>query len=174
MKETETIAFGGGCFWCTEAVFELFNGVVKTTAGYAGGTMKDPTYEDVCTGDTGHAEVLQIEYDPKIINLEKLLDVFFTMHDPTSLNRQGADSGTQYRSIILYSSDGQRAAIDKFIDQVKGTFKRPIVTEVKKLDKFYPAEDYHQKYYEKNPGAGYCSVVISPKVKKIKEKYGLS
>ena len=131
-NETEIIVLGGGCFWCTEAVFEFFSGVVKTMPGYAGGSIKNPTYDQVCEGDTGHAEVLQIEYDPKLVSLDKLLDVFFTMHDPTSLNRQGADFGTQYRSIILYTSDSQKKAIDQFIGSAKKDFGKPIVTEVKK------------------------------------------
>jgi peptide-methionine (S)-S-oxide reductase len=172
-SDTETIALGGGCFWCTEAVFSMFVGVLATTPGYAGGNTKNPTYEEVCTGDTGHAEVLEIEYDPSKIELEKLLDVFFSMHDPTTPNRQGADIGTQYRSIILYVSDEQKARVEKFMQQIKASFGRPVVTEVKRLGKFYPAEGYHQKYYEKNPAAGYCSAVIAPKIKKIKEKYGL-
>lgn len=170
----DTIIFGGGCFWCTEAVFRLFDGVVDTCPGYAGGKTKDPSYEQVCMGDTGHAEVLKVEYNPKKIPLDKLLDVFFTMHDPTQLNRQGADVGTQYRSIILYTSDKQKEAAQKFIRKIKKDFGNPIVTEVKKLDKFYQAEEYHKKYFENNPGKGYCSVVIGPKIQKVKEKYGLA
>ena len=172
-NETEIVVFGGGCFWCTEAVFGLFDGVVETMPGYAGGKVKDPTYDQVCEGDTGHAEVLQIEYDPKLVSFDKLLDVFFTMHDPTSLNRQGADFGAQYRSIILYTSDSQKKAVDEFMANVEKDFDRPIVTEVKKLDKFYPAEDYHRKYYDNNPGQPYCSAVIRPKIAKVKKKYGL-
>ncbi len=172
-NDAKTIAFGGGCFWCTEAVFSLFKGVKKATPGYAGGDTKDPTYEDVCTGNTGHAEVLKIEYDPNKIDLKKLLDVFFSMHDPTSLNKQGADVGTQYRSIILYGSDEQKQEIDSFIKGAAGAFSKRIVTEVRKLDDFYPAEDYHQRYFKKNPNAGYCAFIIAPKVRKIKEKYGL-
>jgi peptide-methionine (S)-S-oxide reductase len=173
MMAKETIVFGGGCFWCTEAVFELFDGISKTMPGYAGGTTKNPNYEQVCSGNSGHAEVLQIEYDPKVIELEKLLDVFFTMHDPTSLNRQGADFGTQYRSIVLYTSAEQKAVIEKFIKERQKDFDKPIVTEVKKLDVFYPAEGYHQKYYDKNRSQPYCSVVIGPKIAKVKKKYGL-
>ena len=170
----ETIVFGGGCFWCTEAVFRLFEGVIKTMPGYAGGTTENPTYDQVCDGYTGHAEVLKIEYDPKLIKLDKLLDIFFTMHDPTTLNRQGADSGTQYRSIILYGNDRQKEAAEKFIRSIQKEFRDPIVTELKRLDKFYPAEGYHQRYYDKNPGNGYCSVVIGPKIAKVKKKYGLT
>lgn len=169
----ERIVFGGGCFWCTEAVFDLFDGVIKTVSGYAGGETKNPTYEEVCNGDTGHAEVLEIGYDPKTINLEKLLDIFFTMHDPTSLNKQGADSGTAYRSIILFTSPEQKRIIEKFIKQIQKNYDKPIVTEVKKLEKFYPAENYHQKYYKNNPRQPYCSVIIGTKIAKVKKKYGL-
>ncbi len=171
---SESIVFGGGCFWCTEAVFRLFDGVTATMPGYAGGDTPDPTYGQVCDGYTGHAEVLKIDYDPKLIALDKLLDVFFTMHDPTTLNRQGADSGTQYRSIILYTNDRQKEAAQLFIKKIQQNYKDPIVTEVKRLGKFYEAEDYHQRYYEKNPGQGYCSVVIGPKIAKVKKKYGLA
>ena len=170
-SKTETIVFGGGCFWCTEAVFEMLRGVVKTEPGYAGSTTKNPTYEQVCNGDTGHAEVLEVVYEPAIIPLDTLLDVFFEMHDPTTLNRQGADFGTQYRSVIFYSSEGQKATVAAFIKKIQKDFDKPIVTEVKKLDKFYPAESYHEKYYDKNPNAGYCSFVISPKVQKIKKEF---
>lgn len=172
--KNEVMAFGGGCFWCTEAVFLLFKGISKVTSGYAGGEMPDPTYWDVCKGTTGHAEVLKIEYDSEKISLDKLLDVFFTMHDPTSLNRQGADSGSQYRSIILYTTEQQRKAAEEFIKQQQKNFDKPIVTELKRLDEFYPAEDYHQNYYEKNPLQPYCFIVIGPKIAKVKKKYGLS
>jgi methionine-S-sulfoxide reductase len=173
-SNTETIVFGGGCFWCTEAVFRLFDGVIDTMPGYAGGTTPNPTYDQVCDGYTGHAEVLKIDYDPKLIGIDKLLYVFFTMHDPTTLNRQGADVGTQYRSIILYGNDRQKEAAEKFIRSIQKEFRSPIVTELKRLDKFYPAEDYHRRYYDKNPGQGYCSVVIGPKIAKVKKKYGLA
>lgn len=170
---TDTIIFGGGCFWCTEAVFDMFDGVVKTMPGYAGGSAPNPTYEQVCTGQTGHAEVLRIEYDPKKISLEKLLRVFFEMHDPTTLNRQGADYGTQYRSIILYSSETQKETAAGFIKKIQKNFDKPIVTELKKLEKFYPAEDYHQKYFGNNPNQPYCTIVIGPKIQKIKKEFGL-
>ncbi len=173
-NKSESIVFGGGCFWCTEAVFSMFKGVLKTTPGYAGGTVKNPTYEMVCEGDTGHAEVLKIDYDPKIIQLKTLLDIFFNMHDPTLLNRQGGDVGTQYRSIILYNSEEQKETAEKFIKNLQSSFENPIVTELKKLEEFYPAEDYHQRYYEKHPYQPYCAVVIGPKIHKIKKKYGLS
>jgi peptide-methionine (S)-S-oxide reductase len=171
--KTETIVFGGGCFWCTEAVFTMFDGVIKAAPGYAGGHTKNPTYEQVCEGDTGHAEVLQIEYDPEKAPLEKLLDIFFKMHDPTSLDKQGADFGTQYRSIILYNTDEQKDRIDKFIDGIRKNFDKPVVTEVVRLEKFYPAEDYHKKYYSKNPLQPYCLFVVRPKVEKIKKEFNL-
>jgi peptide-methionine (S)-S-oxide reductase len=174
MKEgSEIIVFGGGCFWCTEAVFSMFKGVVSTMPGYAGGNFKNPTYEDVCSGNTGHAEVLQVEYNPKIASLEKLLDIFFKMHDPTSLNKQGADFGSQYRSIILYTSDAQKETIDKFVKKIQKDFNQPIVTEIKRLDVFYPAEDYHKDYFGKNPMQPYCMFVIRPKVSKIKKEFDL-
>ena len=169
----ETIIFGGGCFWCTEAVFAMIKGVVSTTPGYAGGTTANPTYEQVCEGTTGHAEVLKIEYDSDAVSLEKLLDVFITMHDPTSLNRQGADFGTQYRSIVLYSTEEQKKAVEAFMKRKQKSFDRPIVTEVKKLDKFYVAEDYHKRYYDKNPNLPYCAFVIRPKMEKVKERFKL-
>jgi len=170
-SDSETIVFGGGCFWCTEAVFSMLKGVIKTTPGYAGGDTKNPTYGQVCEGDTGHAEVLQIEYDPKIVGLEKLLEVFFSMHDPTSLNKQGSDTGSQYRSVILYSTEAQKREIDAFISRARGGYKKPIVTEVKMLDRFYPAENYHKDYYGKNPIQPYCMFVVRPKVEKTKEHF---
>ncbi len=171
--KTEVIVLGGGCFWCTEATFEIMKGIVKTTVGYAGGRTNNPSWEQVCTGETGHAEVAMIEYDPKVISLEKLLEVFFSMHDPTSLNKQGADVGTEYRSIILYISEKQRESVEKYIKKIQEDYSKPIVTEVKKLDRFYNAEEYHQKYFNKNPYQGYCSFVIKPKVDKIKKKYNI-
>jgi peptide-methionine (S)-S-oxide reductase len=172
-SETQAIVFGGGCFWCTEAVFSMIEGVVKTMPGYAGGTTKNPTYEEVCSGDTGHVEVLQVEYDPKIVALDKLLDVFFTMHDPTTIDRQGADVGSQYRSIILYTSDEQKRGAENFIKGIQKNFGKPIVTEVKKLDKFYPAESYHKDYYDKNKINPYCMFVVKPKIDKVKKRFGL-
>jgi peptide-methionine (S)-S-oxide reductase len=165
--KTELATLGGGCFWCTEAVYEKIDGVVSVTSGYAGGNKKDPSYEDVLTGKTGHAEVIQIEYDPDKIGYGEILELFWKAHDPTTLNRQGADVGTQYRSIILYHNDLQKDAAEKSIKKASSLFDRPIVTEIKPLDKFYPAENYHQDYYEKNPNAGYCRIVISPKLKKL-------
>jgi peptide-methionine (S)-S-oxide reductase len=162
------IVLGGGCFWCTEAVFSMIAGVVKVTSGYAGGPEENPTYEEVCTGETGHAEVVEIEYDPGKVKLEKILEIFFETHDPTSLDRQGNDTGTQYRSIILYTTEEQREGIEEFIRKIQGRYNGRIVTEVKKLQSFYPAEPYHQRYFEKNPDKAYCMVVISPKVEKVK------
>lgn len=169
----EKIVLGGGCFWCTQAVFDLFDGVLKTTVGYADGITKNPNYTQICEGDTNHAEVLEIEFDPKKISLEKILDVFFTMHDPTSLNKQGADEGTQYRSTILYLDEKHKKSIEEFIKKVQVDHSDPIVTQVKKLDVFYPAEEYHQKYYVQNKSQPYCSVVIGTKIAKVKKKYGL-
>ncbi|MHB8894282.1 MAG: peptide-methionine (S)-S-oxide reductase MsrA [Candidatus Geothermincolia bacterium] len=165
-SRNETIVLGGGCFWCTEACFALMDGVIATTPGYAGGTTDNPTYEQVCRGKTGHAEVVSVEFDPARVTLDEILEISFASHDPTSLNRQGADVGTQYRSIILYSSQEQKASVNDFIVELQKEYARPIVTQVEALEKFYPAEEYHQNYYARNPGQGYCQVVISPKVKK--------
>jgi methionine-S-sulfoxide reductase len=173
-SKTDVIVFGGGCFWCTEAVFNMFEGVVKTTPGYAGGTTKNPTYEQVCSGNTGHAEVLKVEYDPDKAPLKKLLEIFFSMHDPTSINQQGADYGSQYRSIILYTESDQESVIEDYIKSIKGDYKKPIVTEVKKLEVFYPSEDYHKDYYKNNPLQPYCMLVIRPKIEKVKKEFGLS
>ena len=172
--KNETIVFGGGCFWCTEAVFKMIKGVVDTTPGYAGGTTANPTYEQVCTGSTGHAEVLKSDYNPERVTLERLLDVFMTMHDPTSLNRQGADTGTQYRSMVLYNTDEQKKTVEAFLKRAQKNFDKPIVTEVRKLDRFYVAEDYHKRYYDKNPNLPYCIMVIRPKVEKVREKFSSS
>lgn len=165
----KTAVFGGGCFWCIEAVFERIKGVVSVTSGYAGGETENPNYTDVCSGTTGHAEVVKIEYDPSIIGYEELLEVFWKAHDPTTLNRQGADVGTQYRSIILSADREQREIAEKSKKELEkaGIFKDPVITEIKELEKFYPAEDYHQDYYQNNSSAGYCRVVISPKLKKL-------
>jgi methionine-S-sulfoxide reductase len=167
----ETIVFGGGCFWCTEAIFEMIKGVKKTTPGYVGGDKKDPTYGEVCTGRTGHAEVLEIEYDPSIIRFEVLLEIFITMNDPTTPNGQGADMGSQYRSIILYTTDKQKKEAEQYIKNARNEFDRPIVTEIKELDKFYPAEEYHKKYYDKNPLQPYCLFVARPKIDRVKKKF---
>ena len=174
MKERREIAvFGGGCFWCTEAVFKMLQGVISVNPGYAGGTTKNPTYEDICNGGTGHAEVIKIEYNPEVISLETLLTVFFATHDPTTKNRQGNDVGEQYRSIILCDKADQIELAKKFIADLNSSNKKgaPIVTEVKPLDTFYPAEDYHKNYYENNKNQSYCQVVINPKLKKVQEHF---
>lgn len=168
----ETIVLGGGCFWCTEAVLNTIVGVLRTTPGYAGGVTEDPTYRQVCYGGTGHAEVVEVEYDHEVVSLEDLLEVFFATHDPTSLNRQGADVGTQYRSVILYNSQEQRAQAERFIASIAADYDKPIVTEVKELDRFYPAEEYHQRYFERNPREPYCRAIISPKLEKLRKKTG--
>lgn len=166
----EKAVFGGGCFWCTEAAFKLIPGVVRVMPGYAGGDTKDPTYEEVMTGETGHAEVVEVSFDPKVVTFRKLLDVFFTVHNPTTLNKQGNDIGTQYRSIILYANDKQKKEAEDFIlkMEVQGSYPDPIVTEIKRLEKFYPAEEYHHDYFEKHPQRGYCQLVIAPKLEKLR------
>ena len=166
----ERIVFAGGCFWCTEAIFRELKGVHSVKPGYAGGKTENPTYEEVCTGKTGHAEVVAIEYDSAVISIKDLLTVFFATHDPTTLNRQGADVGTQYRSAIFYENDGQRAEAERLIKELN-TDGAPVVTELKPLSNFYPAEDYHRDYYRKNSNAPYCQVVINPKLKKLKERF---
>ncbi len=167
--KTELATFGGGCFWCTEAVFQSLNGVKKVTSGYAGGTTENPTYEQVCSGNTGHAEVIQIEFDPATISFDQLLEVFWEAHDPTTLNRQGHDTGTQYRSIILYNNEAQKAAAEKSKNAVSGHFKSPIVTEIVPLKKFYSSEAYHHDYYRRNMTKPYCDVVITPKLQKLRK-----
>lgn len=166
----EQIVLGGGCFWCTEAVFDLVEGVISAAPGYAGGWANDPGYDEVCRGNTGHAEVVSVEYDPELVSLEKLLDIFFASHDPTTLNRQGTDTGTQYRSIILHASEEQKTKVVAYLEKLKGDYNKPVVTEVGALERFYPAEEYHRRYFEKNPGQGYCRAVVAPKVDKIKKK----
>jgi peptide-methionine (S)-S-oxide reductase len=169
----ELATFGGGCFWCTEAVFSDLRGVDQVVSGYAGGQTRNPSYEQVCDGDTGHAEVIQVTFDPAVITFRDLLTIFFSVHDPTTLNRQGGDSGTQYRSIILAHSDGQRTTAEQVIGELAhdGHWRNPIVTEVAPFTVFYPAEEYHQHYFERNPTAGYCRAVIAPKVSKFRKGY---
>lgn len=169
----EKATLGNGCFWCTEAIFKDLKGVLSVTSGYSGGEMANPDYKTVCTGVTGHAECLEIEYDPKVISFEKLLDVFFDTHDPTTLNRQGNDVGTQYRSVIFYHNQQQRDIAEAKINELnrKKVFDDPVVTSLEIYSKFYPAENYHQDYYEKNGSAPYCSMVIRPKVQKFRKKY---
>ncbi len=173
-KSNKEIAiFGAGCFWCVEAVFQDLKGVYKVESGYSGGTLKNPTYEEVCTGTTGHAEVTRIEFNPDEISFELLLSVFFKTHDPTSLNRQGADQGTQYRSVIFYTNDEQKETAERIIKQLneEKAYPDPIVTEVAKFDKFYKAENYHQDYFTNNPNQGYCRYVIQPKVEKFRKVF---
>jgi peptide-methionine (S)-S-oxide reductase len=170
VPSTETAVLGGGCFWCTEAIYQMLPGVKSVASGYAGGKTENPTYEDVCTGTTGHAEVVQIEFDPRITPYEKILETFWDVHDPTTLNRQGHDSGTQYRSIILYNSEAQKAAAEKSKAEAQKHFKSPIVTQIVLLKKFYKAEDHHQDYYRSNPNQPYCTMVIRPKVEKFEKR----
>lgn len=167
----EKATIGGGCFWCIEAVLQRLKGVQKVVSGYAGGQVKNPGYREVCAGTTGHAEVVQVDYDPEKISYEQLLKVFMLSHDPTSLNRQGADVGTQYRSIILYEDEKQKEKAKTVLQELGSVYDRPIVTELKELETFYPAEPYHQNYYNNNPGAGYCRIVIDPKVRKLRAEF---
>ncbi|HVV72040.1 MAG TPA: peptide-methionine (S)-S-oxide reductase MsrA [Verrucomicrobiae bacterium] len=169
----ETATLGGGCFWCTEAMFQMLPGVKSVTSGYAGGTTENPTYKEVCTGRTGHAEVIQVEFDPAVVTYDKILETFWEAHDPTTLNRQGADTGTQYRSIILYNSDAQKAAAEKSKAEAQKRFSKPIVTEIVPLTHFWKAEEYHQNYFRTNPNQPYCRVVIEPKVEKFEKKLHL-
>jgi peptide-methionine (S)-S-oxide reductase len=172
-NKIEKVAFGGGCFWCTEAVFLILKGVTSVTPGYAGGNKENPTYEEVSAGKTGHAEVILVEYDSEIISFEKLVEVFFDSHNPTELNRQGNDVGTQYRSILLYATEEQKNIAESYIKKLADSrkYQKLIVTEVVELQKFYPAEEYHKEYYAKHPNESYPMVIIKPKVEKIKEKY---
>ncbi|MFZ5495711.1 MAG: peptide-methionine (S)-S-oxide reductase MsrA [Verrucomicrobiota bacterium] len=169
-SQTQRATFGGGCFWCTEAVFERLPGVKSVVSGYAGGHTANPNYQQVCTGETGHAEVIQIEFDPAVVSYERLVEVFFEAHDPTTLNRQGADEGTQYRSVIFYHDEAQKAAAEKGRAAAQAHFDDPIVTEISPLPKFYAAEAYHQDYFRNNPDQGYCAFVIRPKVSKLQKK----
>ena len=170
---TETATLAGGCFWCLEPVYDELKGVKEVTSGYSGGHVKNPTYEAVCAGTTGHAEVVEVKFDPKVISFREILEVFFIIHDPTTLNRQGADSGTQYRSAIFYHSPQQKKTADETIAWVnkQRIWPNPVVTEVTPFKEFYAAEEYHQRYYERNPNAGYCRVVIAPKVAKFRQKF---
>lgn len=171
MTETATIA--NGCFWCTEAIFQQLKGVDSVIPGYSGGSRKNPSYEQVSTGVSGHAEAIQIKFDPNVISFETLLDVFFHTHNPTTLNRQGADVGTQYRSAIFYHDEKQKKTAQTVLDNIKkeGIYSDPIVTEITKFNEFYPAENYHKDYYKKNPNAPYCKFVIEPKLEKFWKKY---
>jgi peptide-methionine (S)-S-oxide reductase len=169
--KTEIATLGGGCFWCLEAVYKRIDGVEKVVSGYSGGESQNPTYKEVCSGMSGHAEVVQITYDADRVGFNDLLDVFWVIHDPTSLNKQGADMGTQYRSVIYYHDDTQKETAQKAIDDLNGRLDHPVVTELSPLELFYPAEDYHQDYFDTNPHEGYCMVVIDPKIEKFKEKF---
>jgi peptide-methionine (S)-S-oxide reductase len=172
-QATELATLAGGCFWCLEAVYKELRGVVRVVSGYAGGHVENPTYRAVCEGTTGHAEVVQITFDPREVSFLELLEVFFTIHDPTTLNRQGADVGTQYRSAVFYHTPEQREAAERLISEFDAAriWDAPIVTEVTPLERFYPAEDYHQDYFENNPAQPYCRAVVAPKVSKFRSKF---
>ncbi|HEX5705966.1 MAG TPA: peptide-methionine (S)-S-oxide reductase MsrA [Pyrinomonadaceae bacterium] len=169
----EVATLGGGCFWCVEAVFDMLQGVERVESGYAGGDIENPSYQQVCTGATGHAEVVRVTFDPRVVSFRDILEVFFTAHDPTTLNRQGADVGTQYRSVIFYHDDRQRRVAEEVIREINESniWDAPLVTELAPFEKFYEAEDYHQEYFARNPGEGYCRVVVAPKVKKFRERF---
>lgn len=171
--ETEVATLGGGCFWCLEAVYDQLDGVVSVESGYAGGHVKDPSYQEVCTGTTGHAEVVQVTFRPEQVSFKEILQVFFTIHDPTTLNRQGADVGPQYRSVIFFHSDEQKATAEEVMEELMRheLWSDPIVTELTPYSDFYVAEDYHQEYYERNMGQPYCQVVIAPKVAKFRKQF---
>lgn len=173
LKENlKKITLGGGCFWCTEAVFQRLKGVSHVESGYMGGQLPNPTYRDICTGNTGHAEIIQITYDPEIISLEQILEIFWTAHDPTTLNRQGADKGTQYRSVIFYESEEEKEIAEKSIKEVASQlYSDPIVTELAPLTTYYPGEAYHQNYYNGQSSKPYCHVIITPKISKLRSKY---
>ncbi len=172
-NKEEIATLGGGCFWCIEAVFEELEGVNKVESGYSGGKIANPTYREVCSGLTGHAEVIRVWFNPEIISYKEILSVFFSVHDPTTLNRQGADVGTQYRSVIFYHNEKQKQEAEEIIQELKNqkVYDKPIVTELSPAEEFYVAEDYHQNYYEKNAAEPYCQVVINPKLKKFREKF---
>jgi peptide-methionine (S)-S-oxide reductase len=169
----ETVTLAGGCFWCIEAVFQEINGVENVVSGYTGGTTVNPTYQQVCNGETGHAEAVQVGFNPSNISCREILEIFFSVHDPTTLNRQGADAGTQYRSAIFYQSERQKAVAEQLIEELDKahSWKKPIVTKILPLDKFYPAEDYHRDYFARHPEQAYCRMVISPKVNKFRKQW---
>lgn len=172
-NDLQKITLGGGCFWCLEAPYQALHGIIDVTSGYMGGKVRNPTYREVCSGLTGHAEVVKITFDPTSIPIEKILEVFWTIHDPTTPDRQGNDIGSQYRSVIFYYSDDQKKLAEEFIDKLTTSeiFENPIVTEVKKAEIFYPAEDLHQDYYQNNPSQPYCSFIVQPKIEKVKRLY---
>lgn len=169
----ETAVLGGGCFWCTEAVYKEIDGVRSVDSGYSGGTKRNPSYEEVCTGNTGHAEVVKVDFDPAVISYECMLEVFFAAHDPTTMNRQGNDVGTQYRSVIFYLNEGQKETADRMIGKLtdEKAYARPIVTAVEKFTEFFSSEGYHKNYFENNPEKSYCRLVISPKLEKFKKSH---
>jgi peptide-methionine (S)-S-oxide reductase len=169
--KTEIATLGAGCFWCVEAIFQDLQGVTKVESGYSGGHVSNPTYREVCSGLTGHAEVINVTFDPAVISFKEILEVFFTFHDPTTLNRQGADTGTQYRSAIFYHSPEQKTVAESVKQSMQSIWDDPIVTEISPFETFYKAEDYHQNYYKDNPNQPYCSIVIAPKVKKFRQQY---
>jgi peptide-methionine (S)-S-oxide reductase len=173
MESHRVAVLGGGCFWCVEAVYRDLAGVLDVKSGYAGGTTPNPTYKQVCTGTTGHAEVVQLTYDPSSVSYADLLRVFFTIHDPTTLNRQGADVGTQYRSVIFAGNDEEAQVARNVMAEIEGAglYASKLVTEIARLDKFYPAEDEHDDYFNRNPGSGYCQVVVAPKVRKFRKQF---
>ncbi|UCF69641.1 MAG: peptide-methionine (S)-S-oxide reductase MsrA [Acidobacteriota bacterium] len=173
VNSPEIATLGGGCFWCLEAVFERVQGVGRVESGYSGGSVPDPSYKQVCSGETGHAEVVQVHFDPDSLSFRQVLEIFFAMHDPTTRNRQGADVGTQYRSVILFHSEEQRRTAMKMLEELEReqVFRDPIVTEIATFEKFYPAEPEHQDYYARNPQQGYCQAVISPKVSKLRKTF---
>jgi peptide-methionine (S)-S-oxide reductase len=173
VSQREVTTLAGGCFWCLEAAFSQLKGVERVESGYSGGLVPNPSYEAVCTGKTGHAEVVQVTFDPQVISFSDLLHVFFTIHDPTTLNQQGGDVGTQYRSAVFYHSPAQKAEVERVIAQLTAdrVWDDPIVTEVKSLEEFYPAEEYHRDYYLRNPNQGYCRAVVAPKVAKVRKQY---
>lgn len=173
IDKREVATLGGGCFWCIEAAFQEIDGVVNVESGYSGGTTVSPTYEQVCKGNTGHAEVVHVTFDPNTISYKEVLEIFFTAHDPTTLNRQGADVGTQYRSVIFYHNEKQKKSAEQVIEEmnIKKVWDDPIVTTVEPLKKFYKAEDYHKKYFDRHPEAAYCRIVIAPKIAKLRNKY---
>lgn len=171
-KNLATATFAGGCFWCTEAIFNRLRGVASVMPGYSGGNVENPTYDQVCQGNTGHAEAIQINFDPKVVSYEKLLAVFFKLHDPTTLNQQGNDIGTQYRSAVFYHDQNQKEAAEKIIQKMnKDVYEGKIVTELSHFEKFYPAENYHQDYYAKNSSAPYCRIIIDPKITKLYKEF---
>jgi peptide-methionine (S)-S-oxide reductase len=172
-KRTEVATLGGGCFWCLEAVYERVEGVTGVRSGYAGGDRPQPSYQEVCSGDTGHAEVVEVRFDPDTITYREVLEIFFAIHDPTTPNRQGADVGTQYRSVVFHHSEEQKAAVEALVRdlEAEGVWDAPIATEIEPLDTFWPAEDYHREYFRRNPYQPYCQVVVAPKVAKFRQRF---